>query len=992
MGASRGFGIPDNHHSLLVGLWNTVGVVRNSSPVLVGRTAELAWLGRCLRDAAEGALTVAVLLGEAGVGKSRCLRRFAEDAVAGGTVVLRGACPPLAGGEAPYAPLVDALLRARRQAPDWLADLPPALARLVPELAGPGAQSVETGRMAVSTVGQLGAAVLELCERITASAPLVLAMEDVHWSDRSTRDLLTWLVRVGDELPLLLVVTLRTDELDPDHEIWHWLAKLGHECPVERVELSRLTRAEHDALLAALIGRPPDPVLAERVWRRSEGNPLFAEELLATSSGTDDELPATVRDTTLSRLAALPEDAQWLVRIAAVAASSDNRVPHDLLHAVLAPDSPAETVAAARAAVRQHVLRPGGVDAYSFWHALIREAVDGDLLPVERRRLHAAIATALTGASGTADDRVAFHWYAAGDLRQALTAAITAGGAAGNAFGYHEAVAFYERALRLWPQVADAPALTGIALPELYARAAEARLLGHNDERAVELARTGLSLTARESTTTGWLHAIIARAKWAITGDSRTALAEYRAGLAAVPDSDANRAHMLSGVARFLYLQGRPAEAVLIARQARELAEVFDDPWTRASAEVTEGTCLARLADPGAGTALLEAGRAGARRIGDGETLARSYINLADIHQRQGHLSEAVDEEITAMATLSRFGLDHSIRPAAAASAAMLLVQMGRFDQAHQYIEEALSRSAGNFLIWAASAQATIALAQGRDDDAMRTLVDLRERATATDEPQFVVPVYELDTELALWQGDTDRARTVTVTGLARLSHCRSHLLVRQCWLGVRAEADSTGGNCTRAAALVATAEDHLAADTTGVIGRIYLDLARAEITRLTDAPHPGPWEQAAQALTEMGAVYLACYPQWQAIQAHLAIRDRATATDRLHALHHAATEMGATRYVELTAELARRARLRLGLSPASSTQSGLPNNHGLTPREVEVLALLVAGRTNREIAATLFISQHTAGVHVSHILAKLAVRTRTEAAAAAHRLGLSRR
>lgn len=958
--------------------------------MLVGRTVELARLGQCLRHAAEGALTVAVLLGEAGVGKTRCLRRFAEDAVAGGTVVLRGACPPLAGDEAPYAPLVDALFRARRQAPAWLVDPPPALARLVPELAGPGAQSVRTGWMAASTVGRLGAAVLELCERITASAPLVLAMEDVHWSDRSTRDLLTWLVRVGDELPLFVVITLRTDELDPDHEIWRWLAELSHERPVERVELPRLARAEHDALLAALIGEPPDPVLAERVWRRSEGNPLFAEELLATSTGADDELPTSVRDTTLSRLAVLPEDARRLVRIAAVAASSDNRVPHDLLHAVLAPGSPARTVDAARAAVRQHLLRPECADAYSFRHALIREAVNSDLLPVERRRLHAAIATTLTGTPGTADDRVAFHWYAAGDCRQALTAAITAGAAAGNAFGYHEAVAFYERALRLWPQVADAPALTGIALPELHARAAEAHLLAHNDERTMELARTGLSLTARESTTTGRLHAIIARAKWAITGDSRTALAEYRAGLAAMPDLDANRAHMLSGVARFLFLQSRPAEAVSIARQARELAEAFDDPWTQASAEVTEGTCLARLADPGAGTALVEAGRARARRIGDGETLARSYINLADIHQQQGHLSEAVDEEITAMATLSRFGLDDSIRPAAAASAAMLLIQMGRFDQARQYIEEALSRPAGNFLIWAATAQATIALAQGRDDDATRTLVDLRERTMATDEPQFVAPVYELDTELALWQGDVDRARTVTVAGLARLSHCRSHLLVRQCWLGARAEADSASGNPTRAAALVATAEDHLVADTTSALGRIHLDLARAETTRLTGAHHPGPWEQAAQALTDMGAVYLAFYPQWQAIQAHLAIRDRATATDRLRALHHAAAEMGATRYVALTAELARRARLRLVLSPASSSQSGAPNNHGLTPREVEVLALLVAGQTNREIAETLFISQHTAGVHVSHILAKLAVRTRTEAAAAAHRLGLT--
>lgn len=977
---------------------------RVSSPTFVGRTRELARLDQRLQAATDGALTAAVLLGEAGIGKTRCLRAFTDRAVAGGVVMLRGACPPLAGGELPYAPLVEALRRADREAPGWLRDPPAALAQLMPGLAGAatpgtaGPAAAPARAPAGAATGQLGGALLALCERITTSFQLVLAVEDVHWSDPSTRDLLSWLVRAGADLPLLLVLTARTDALDPDHEIWSWLAELDRACPVERVELLRLPRTDHDVLLGQVLGAPPPaPELAKRIWQRSEGNPLFAEELLAASTGGDDQLPASVRDATLGRLAALPGPARQLVRAAAVAAASGNQVPHQLLAAVLAEEIAAdELVAAARAAVRHHLLRPDGADGYVFRHALIREAVDRDLLPVERRRWHAAIATALASSGGDpagvgAGGRIAHHWYAAGDLRQALAASVAAGAAATDGFGYHEAAILYDRALRLWPQVPDAEPVAGIPLTELYARAAEARYLGHHDQRAVELASTGLSLVedSGEPALAGRLRSLLARARWGITGDSATALAEYEAALADLPDAGPDRARALAGVARFQLLQDRYADALRVARRARELAVTAGDQWAQAGAAMTEGVCLGLLGQPEAGTALLREARAAAERIGDAESLGRSYVNLSWIHVVRGHLPEAVAEAVDGLAATARFGLGHSIRLALTASLADYLVEMGRFEQARAYVAETLASPTGNFRIWARAAQAMMELAQGRDAAASGSLPGLGQLTAAILEPQFTEPVYAVEAELALWRGDPAGARAAVAAGLARLSirptgrHGSPARPARLCWLGVRAEAEGTGGSAARAAELVECAQTWLATGAgTGVIDRLHADLARAEADRIAGPPDPEPWERAAAGLAAAGAEYFTLYPRWRAVQAHLACGDRATAGDRVRALHGAAAAMGAARYVDVAAALARRARLKIVAAPARPAHP-----YGLTDREVEVLSLVAAGRTNRQIAGALFISEHTVGVHVSHVLAKLGVSRRTEAAAVAHRL-----
>jgi DNA-binding CsgD family transcriptional regulator len=278
-------------------------------------------------------------------------------------------------------------------------------------------------------------------------------------------------------------------------------------------------------------------------------------------------------------------------------------------------------------------------------------------------------------------------------------------------------------------------------------------------------------------------------------------------------------------------------------------------------------------------------------------------------------------------------------------------------------------------------------LAKGRDATASGSLPGLGPLTQATLEPQFTEPVYAVEAELALWRGDPAGARAAVAAGMARLSPagCPGSPArpARLCWLGVRAEAEDTGGSATRATELVACVEAWLATGAgAGVIDRLHADLARAEAGRLGGVPDPESWERAAAGLVAAGADYLALYPRWRAIQAHLARGDRATAGERLRAMHGAAAAMGAARYVDTAVTLARRARLRIAAAPARPAHP-----YGLTDREVEVLSLIAAGRTNRQIAGALFISEHTVGVHVSHILAKVGVARRTEAAAVAHRL-----
>ena len=479
------------------------GVARRvSSPVLVGRDAEAALLGAALERAAAGRPAIVVVAGEAGVGKTRLVSEVAGEAGRRGAVVLSGGCLDVGDGVLAYAPMVEALrplvgVLDPEELERVLGGARAELARLVPELGGPAGERPAEAPLAPTRLFEL---LLGVLHRLADRVPVLLVEEDLHWADRSTRDLVGFLhrnLRGG----VAMVLTYRSDELHRRHPLGPFLAELDRGGRVERLELDRLDRRELGELLTGILGEPVTPALVGEVLARSEGNPFFAEELLAAHlDGT--RLPSALRELVLARVHGLSEAAQRVLEVAAVAGT---RVDHQLLAAVVGLDTE-QLVWLLREAVTRHVLAVDEAgDAYAFRHALVQEAIYDDLLPVQRGPLHAAYALALerriqergdasAAGGGTAVElgQLAYHWYAAHDQGRALLASVRAGQAAEATSALAEARGPYERALELWDQAPEAAVRSPLDRGAVLHRAAEAANLAGYDDQAVALGRLAL--------------------------------------------------------------------------------------------------------------------------------------------------------------------------------------------------------------------------------------------------------------------------------------------------------------------------------------------------------------------------------------------------------------------------------------------------------------------------------------------------------------------
>jgi predicted ATPase len=375
-----------------------------SSPTFIGRVEELRILEAARVRAANAEPAVVLLGGEAGVGKTRLLAELAARCRTDRMRMLTGGCLPVGGDELPYAPIVEALRPLPAElgvgtvrelagpswpelaGPSW-----PELARLLPALGeprgGPPGEAAQAGLFEV-LLGLLG--------RLGEQIPLVFVVEDLHWADRSTHNLLAFLVRNLRRERVLVVVSYRSDE---PQTAWlgPYLAELDRGGPVERIELPRFERREVVAQLTAILGAMPAADLVDAVFARSEGNPLFSEELLAAVRAGSGTLPATLHDLLRGRVAGLPEAAHQVLEVAAVAG---RRVPHQLLAAVAGLDERGLDRALRAAVAEQLLVTSPGEDAYQFRHALLQEVVYAGLLPGERARLHAALAAAIAAQPG----------------------------------------------------------------------------------------------------------------------------------------------------------------------------------------------------------------------------------------------------------------------------------------------------------------------------------------------------------------------------------------------------------------------------------------------------------------------------------------------------------------------------------------------------------------------------------------------------------------
>jgi DNA-binding CsgD family transcriptional regulator/tetratricopeptide (TPR) repeat protein len=962
-----------------------------------------------------------VVAGEAGVGKTRLVAELVGQAGELGAVTLSGGCLDVGEGVLAYAPLVEALRPlAVALDPDELdrvlGGARAELARLVPEL-GPQA----TGRQAEAPLAptRLFELLLGVLHRLAERGPVLLVVEDLHWADQSTRDLVGFLVR-NLRGGVALVLTYRSDELHRRHPLRPFLAELDRSGRADRLELERLGRRDLAELLAGILGEPAPPALVGEVLARSEGNPFFAEELLAAHLDGS-RLPLVLRDLVLARVHALPEPAQRVLEVAAVAGT---RVDHELLAAVVGQDTE-QLVWLLREAVTRHVL---GVDeasgAYVFRHALVQEAIYDDLLPVQRGPLHAAYARALerrieqrgqaSGApAATAVERgqLAYHWYAAHDMRQALVASVQAGQAAEAASALAEALGHYERALELWDQEPEAAARSPLDRGTVLHRAAEAALLAGYDDRAGALGRLALDRVdpVAEPRRAGALLERLARYHWT-AADTPRAMAAIERAVAIIPPEPPSEelARALAAHGQLLMLQGHHAEARARCEEAVAVARQVGARAVESHALTTLGTCLGILGHL-EGIPDMEQGRRIARELVNVDELGRSHANLATVLDQVGRSAEAVEVFLAGAEAVRQHGALGRYGPNLLPDAANALLSLGRREEAERLLDQVFDLDLRSpwLRVRALTVRGTLRL---RTSDLAGAQADLRtvlDEAPAPLDPQNVTPVLAGLAETAVWDGRLADARAAVAEGLELLADTEEPYWMTELYrtalavaaaLAEQARARHAGAEERAARELAEGVLDRVHAVTTApdVLPTPVMEAnrltAEAEWSRAAGTSDPERWAAGAGAWEALGYPWHAGYARWRQAEALLAAGaprpDAAAALGRARAL---AGGLGARLLTAEIDALARRARIELdqpggegldGQAPAAAS-----DELGLTPREREVLARVADGRTNRQIAEALFISDKTASVHVSNILAKLGVANRGEAAAVAHRL-----
>jgi DNA-binding CsgD family transcriptional regulator/tetratricopeptide (TPR) repeat protein len=824
---------------------------------------------------------------------------------------------------------------------------------------------------------------------------VLLVLEDLHWADTSTLDLVVYLAHNVGDRPILLIATYREDE-PPSAERMRRLADgVRRSGAGLLVELGALEDGEVATLVAAHAETPLSAALTQAIVGRSEGNPFFAEELLAAAGDESAELPRHLRDLLLQRIAQLDRPTQSLMRVASAAGRD---VSYRLFALAGLPES--DVRESLGEAVRRHVLvadQPTGT--FRFRHALLAEAIYATILPGEREELHARLAEELARAGEAKAAELAPHWAAAGRNTEALTASVEAAREAQAVFAPAEAFAHLERALALWDVVPDAAQLAGLDLAELCSWAAELASQTGRAPRAVELGQQAIELVGEsDRLRASLLHQYLGRYLFE-NGSGDTFLAVYERALELTPTDppSAERARALAALGTALLIVWRHEESLAVCENALEVARRID-ARPELHALIALGSDLAYLGRADEGLARLRDALGLAEATGNPQGLYSAYVALTDVLTMLGRPRESAALGEAGLEVVRRYGIDHTVL---AANRIEALLAIGEWDDAERASTEALRSITANYPHMPFGLRADLELGRG-DFDAARAHLEAA-RPTIRHEPGLATYAGYV-AELALWERRWTDADDAVRDGVkwAR-PRWGAQIRVWLCAKGLRAQAElaalararregqelrqrlgHAGSLLTDARAAAAEAS----AITPNAEG--WLALAEAEHERAGDETRPETWSDAATTWERLERPPLAAYCRWREAEALVAAgRSRPEASAPLRAAYATADRIGAKPLLGEIELLAQRARL--DLAPATSRPSEQPDSLeetlGLTPREAEVLTLVARGYTNREIAATLVISVKTAGVHVSHILSKLGAANRLEAAAIAHRV-----
>ncbi len=949
-----------------------------ASASMIGREGDLKDLRTILDLASESKPQAVVIAGEAGIGKTRLLREFAAEA-AERALVIGGQCVDLGQVATPYAPItalirtlidqvgVDAVLEAAGPGRE-------TLGILLPEISGPATDW--------SSENRLHEVVAVLFETLAREQTLIVVIEDLHWADDATLTVVKFLLRAVSQVPLMVVMTYRSDDVHRGHPLRGFLSEVERGRRAQRITLRRLTRAQVRKQASAILGRTADFDLVESLYERSEGVPFFVEELVGLDDTCDRSLlPDTLRDLLLARYERLDEPTQYVLRVLSAGGVT---VSHDLVAAVCGR-SAEDFDAAARQAIQANLLI-ANESSYSFRHALVREAIHGDLLPGERTRFHTRYAEALEQSDSRSLTEIAYHWDAANNPHKAFPAALAAMKKSHDAYAHMAAARMGERALELWDVVDDPAGVAGMPRFRLMTLTASSLRLAGEMERSQAI--VNLALGEEEAQGSDRARLLNSKALNLAQLAQLGSIPLLEEALALVPEGvdELLRAMILNRLAARFMIEARLTEAVDRATQALELAQALGLPAESSIASNLRGVTRAHAGDVDGGLKDLRNAEEFAQ--GNDDALLRFRVNYSDSLHLLGQYAESVKVAEEGIESARRLGVERTSGAILGANAVDPLFAVGDWPRANEMLDRIM------------------ALAPP---------------------PTFRVYLFRLKVWATLWSGDIPAAERM-------FRHWSGHMLelaevemqTRLQYLGLAADLALAGGDAARAwghvsyivsdffrslpgydlpiLALAARTIAALRAD--AALNKDVLDLdteeAEKQLRRVLEADDFWPTSRSWTALfdAELGgdggtgtsveawAAALEVAPSLPAhFRSYILLRhamaqfeagDRTAAAEGLRAAIEDAQELGAGLVVLKATEFADRAGLALSGSASKRLEA---NSIELTARERQVLDLVARGLTNRQIGEELFISGKTASVHVSAILRKLGASSRTEAA-----------
>jgi len=955
-------------------------------PVLVGRARELEQADRALEAMRAGAGVLVAVSGEAGVGKSRVVGAISERAGEAGVRVVSGSCFEHLQ-TVPYAPIAEAL-RELVGAED--AALPEVLRPLVPELADGAAtrdewSAPERHRLAHAFVG--------LLER---RLPLVLVVEDLHWVDAATLELLPMLARRAAGRALLTLATFRSDELGHRDDLVAALAELSRKRLVEDIAIGGLDSPGVEEMLRATFG-VRGAISAEfvaAVHARTEGNPLFIEELLRTLVETGGvfrdgalwdrkalvelEVPPTIEEAILRRVGTLPDSAQSLLRLAAVLGQ---RFSFDAIRE-FAGLSDEQVLAALRSLVDEHLVHEdAATGGLRFHHALTRDAVYGRMLVGERRLLHARAAAALEALHADRLDQhaaeLAFHCALAGDEQRMRSFALRAGAHAERLGAMADAWHHYDAAL----SATSLPGERAAVLAKLgrvdFALGEIARSIGELEEAAA-LYATAAEPHARARVLLDLSNSVL------MNGDRARAL-ELRMTVLEELDPHVDCAELAAAYRSLghLHMLGA-ASAVAIdwSNRAIELGRRVGAEETVAAAMIDRGSALAMSENLEQAVADLRAGIASAREHGWAPEAARGYQNLGHsliLHCRYADAAAALEEGLR-YALESGIEFNRVLCQAHLGDCALLTGDWAAAEQHYGAVRAiAEERDSRKYLLTATETLGTLRADQGRWREAAELRDVLEPLALERDELQHVAPLRMLSARIAEAEGRPQDAR-------------RELEAVHDYWRERSDDAVFVAPSLALACRLAAQAGDldcarTLQEDVAAAVGRTpspapaillrsaegHLAMAAGDVAGAAEA-----FEAESLAWQRIGRPFDAAIALRHLGEARAAAGDRMRAQDALARAREAFVTLGAEHERKLADGALRRAGGTVPRGPRATTRAA-PG--GLTTRELEVARLVADGMTNAGIAGALVISEKTAAGHVGRVLGKLGFSSRAQIA-----------